>query len=60
MLDAVDNEELVPIPPIEQDDSFKHRLPQGYLSVSQVTQFMKCGEAYYYRYIMKRKIPSNS
>lgn len=60
MLDDVDNEELVPIPPTAQDDTFKDKLPQGYLSVSQVTQVLKCGEAYYYRYVMRRKIPSNS
>jgi len=60
MIDEVDNEELVVIPPVPADDTFKDKLPQGYLSVSQVTQYMKCGEAYYFRYVKRRKVPSNS
>ena len=59
MLDGIDNEELVKIPEAVEDAQFKDRLPKGYLSVSQVTQFMKCGEAYYYRYVMGRQVPSN-
>jgi hypothetical protein len=60
MMDEIDNEELVSIPPLPLDDTFRDKLPQGYLSVSQVTQYMKCGEAYYFRYVMRRKVPSNS
>jgi hypothetical protein len=59
MLDGIDNEELVKIPETAEDAQFKDRLPKGYLSVSQVTQYMKCGEAYYYRYVMNRQVPSN-
>lgn len=60
MLDSIDNEELVGIEKTAEDDKYKDKLPRGYLSVSQVTQYMKCGEAYYYRYVMERPIPSNS
>jgi hypothetical protein len=59
MLDSIDNEELIKIPAVAEDEQFKDRLPKGYLSVSQVTQYMKCGEAYYYRYVMGRQVPSN-
>lgn len=59
MLDSIDNEEFVKIPETPEDDKFRDKLPKGYLSVSQVTQYMKCGEAYYYRYVMGRQIPSN-
>jgi hypothetical protein len=59
MLDEIDNEELVKIPAIPSDE-LRDKLPKGYLSVSQVTQYMKCGEAYYFRYVMERQIPSTS
>lgn len=59
MFDVIDNEELVTIPK-EPTDDIRTKLPRGYLSVSQVTQYMKCGEAYYYRYIMDRQISTTS
>jgi hypothetical protein len=59
MFDTIDNEEFVTIPKAPEDE-LRDKLPKGYLSVSQVTQYMKCGEAYYYRYVMQRPVPSNS
>ncbi len=59
MFDSIDNEEMVEIP-AQKEDELRDKLPRGYLSVSQVAQYMKCGEAYYYRYVMERQIPSNS
>lgn len=35
-------------------------LPRGYLSVSQMTQFLKCGKAYERRYVQEITIPSNN
>lgn len=60
MFDSIDNEDIVPIPKLASDEDFKDKLPRGYLSVSQVSQYMKCGEAYYFRYIKERKVPSTS
>lgn len=39
--------------------TFSNMLPRGYLSVSQITQYQKCGKAYYYRYIEERRSPTN-
>lgn len=39
--------------------TFSNMLPRGYLSVSQINQYQKCGKAYYYRYIEERRTPPN-
>ena len=39
---------------------YSRALPRGYLSVSQVMQYTKCGEAYRRRYVLEQRIPSNS
>ena len=56
-IDDVDNEDKLVVP-----DALPlvDLLPRGYLSVSQVTQYMKCGKAYEYRYIQEIQIPRNS
>lgn len=58
MLDEMDNEtgKLG----VEKGIGFRDNLPRGYLSVSQITQFMKCGRAYWFRYIEDVQIPRNS
>jgi hypothetical protein len=66
MIDEVDNEELgaikgietAPMPP--DASGFAKTLPRGYMSVSQTEQYMKCGEAYYRRYVLEQKIPSST
>jgi len=45
--------------PVDGDDLFSQALPRGYLSVSQVMQYTKCGEAYRRRYVLEQRIPSN-
>ncbi len=40
--------------------SLASKLPRGYISVSQVTQFLKCGMAYYFRYVEDRTVPGNN
>lgn len=40
--------------------SLTSKLPRGYISVSQVTQFLKCGAAYEKRYVEDRVVPSNN
>lgn len=61
MFDLVDNEELKGLEKEAGDfDKYKSKLPKGYLSVSQVVQYLKCGEAYYRRYVLEEPIPSNS
>jgi len=66
MIDDVDNEELGAIKGIENpikisvESPYSKTLPRGYLSVSQVEQYMKCGEAYYRRYVKEEKIPSST
>lgn len=42
----------------ENDDFLTPLLPRGYLSVSQINQYMKCGEAYRQRYLLGTQIPS--
>lgn len=42
----------------EEDDFHTPLLPRGYLSVSQITQYMKCGEAYRQRYLLGAQSPS--
>ena len=36
------------------------KLPRGYLSVSQVTQYLKCGAAYAFRYVDGLTVPGNN
>jgi hypothetical protein len=58
VIDEVDNEEI--IGPEKHGAGLEATLPKGYLSVSQISQFMKCGRAYEYRYVQDRRIPKNS
>jgi hypothetical protein len=58
MYDDIDNEEIAGLPKSDPNDRFKDRLPRGYLSVSQVTQYMRCGEAYYQKYVLERSSPA--
>jgi len=37
-----------------------NKLPRGYLSVSQVTQFLKCAAAYSFRYVEGITVPGNN
>lgn len=61
MFDLFDNEEMKGLDKEAGDvEGYKDKLPKGYLSVSQVTQYLKCGEAYYRRYVLQEQIPSNS
>lgn len=36
------------------------KLPQGYISISQTEQYLKCGEAYRQRYVLGKSTPSNN
>lgn len=46
---------------VEDEESiYSDLLPRGYLSVSQVSQFTKCGEAYRQRYILEIPSPPTS
>lgn len=56
-MEDIDNEDIAGIP---KDASYTDRLPRGYLSVSQVAQYAKCGMAYYFRYVLETPVPSNS
>lgn len=63
MFELVDNEEIQGLEKEAADgtyEKYKERLPKGYLSVSQVVQYLKCGEAYFRRYVLDEPIPSNS
>lgn len=63
MIEDIDNEDLANLTKIAGLDSlasYRDRLPRGYLSVSQVTQFMKCGKAYEFRYVYEKPVPKNS
>jgi len=61
VIDTIDNEEIKGIEKTgEGDDLYSRALPRGYLSVSQVMQYTKCGEAYRRRYVLEQLIPSNS
>lgn len=61
MIDTIDNEEIKGIEKTaEGDDLYSRALPRGYLSVSQVMQYTKCGEAYRRRYVLEQQIPSNT
>jgi len=40
-------------------DFYTDGLPKGYLSVSQVNQYLKCGEAYYQKYVLEQTTPSS-
>lgn len=58
MFEEIDNEEVTGIS--KYASSLTDKLPRGYLSVSQITQFMKCGRAYEFRYLQDVPIPRNS
>jgi hypothetical protein len=61
MFDEVDNEEIKGIDKTAAADQYySEMLPRGYLSVSQVVQYQKCGEAYRRRYVLEQPIPTNS
>ena len=62
MIDEVDNEEIKGIEKsaMDGDIHYSELLPRGYLSVSQITQFLKCGKAYEFRYVQEKQIPSNN
>ena len=60
MYDLIDNED---IPGLDREDDptlsrFKKKLPKGYLSVSQVNLYTRCGEQYYRRYVLGEQVPS--
>lgn len=57
-LEEVDNEDLTP--GLTERLPLTDLLPRGYLSVSQVNQYMKCGKAYEFRYILDRQVRPNS
>jgi len=42
------------------ESDYWDKLPRGYLSISQVEQFLKCGEAYRQRYILGKTTTSNN
>ena len=52
MNDVSDDGEIKGVEQPEEDNYYASRLPKGYLSVSQVTQYLKCGEAYRRRYVL--------
>jgi hypothetical protein len=56
MLDEDDSKDVKGIVPAEEDNFYSRNLPKGYLSVSQVTQYLKCGEAYRRRYVLEQPI----
>jgi hypothetical protein len=56
-MDELDSEDLVILP---ENETYKDKLPRGYLSVSQVNQYMKCGKAYEFRYVDGIVVPGNS
>lgn len=58
MNEEIDNEEIAGLPKSSADNRFKDRLPRGYLSVSQVGMYMKCGESYYHKYVLDKASPS--
>lgn len=61
MINSVDNEEIKGIEKTAKGaDLYSRALPRGYLSVSQVMQYTKCGEAYRRRYVLEQRIPPNS
>ena len=57
-LEEVDNEDL--ITGLTSKLPLTELLPRGYLSVSQVNQYMKCGKAYEFRYLLDRQVRPNS
>lgn len=57
MFDELDSEDISGIAP---GATLSERLPKGYLSVSQISQFMKCGRAYEFRYVLEKPIPKTS
>lgn len=60
MFDLIDNEDIKGIEKTAEFEKYKDLLPRGYISISQVSQYMKCGEAYYNRYILEKATPSTS
>jgi hypothetical protein len=61
MYDTIDNEEIKGLEKTAKESSYyTDRLPRGYLSVSQVAQYIKCGEAYRRRYLLDQAVPSTT
>lgn len=58
-MEDVDNEVLQGLG-ATKEAGYTDKLPRGYLSISQVTQYTKCGMAYYFRYVLERFVPTNS
>lgn len=57
MYDLIDNESVLEGMDDDEDRSqskFETRLPKGYLSVSQVNLYTRCGEQYYRRYVLNQ------
>lgn len=57
MLDDYEGDEIIEgiISPVEESP-YQKKLPKGYLSVSQVAQYLKCGEAYRRRYVLEQPV----
>lgn len=47
-------------PPAEPLPPISDRLPRGYVSVSQLNQYLKCPKAYEFRYLDEIEVPRNS
>ena len=60
MFDELDNEESIKGIDTSGESFYNTHLPSGYLSISQVTQFLKCGEAYKRRYVDHQRIPAST
>lgn len=59
MFEDIDNEEIKGLEKTAIDSTYySERLPRGYLSISQVGQYIKCGEAYRRRYLLDQMSPS--
>lgn len=52
--------EIKGIEPVEPSNYYEKNLPKGYLSISQVTQYLKCGEAYRRRYVLGQPVKHTS
>lgn len=59
MIDEYDNETGLGAEKIAEV-TLVSKLPRGYVSVSQVTQYLKCGAAYEKRYVEDVSVPSNN
>lgn len=60
MIDEYDNETGIPLLDKLVESPLGAKLPRGYLSVSQITQFLKCGAAYEERYVKGTAVPANN